>query len=159
MKIKQETAVEYRSDLDSVVNNALTLLRQSLKTHACNTFITPSHTTDYLLLTLAKEEREHFHVLFLTTQNRLIEDVRLFSGTIDGANVYPREVAKEALRLNAAAVILAHNHPSGTITPSQADKQITDKIKEGLLLLDIRMLDHVIVGGMESYSFAENGLL
>ena len=82
----------------------------------------------------------------------------MFHGTIDSALVYPREVVKEALRLNAAAVILSHNHPSGNPEPSQADKVLTQRLKEALMLVEIRMLDHVIVGGMETVSFAEKGL-
>jgi DNA repair protein RadC len=83
----------------------------------------------------------------------------LFRGTIDSASVYPREVAKRALHHNAAAVIFAHNHPSGINTPSQADKHITDKLKKSLNLFDIRVLDHFIIGDGKPYSFAENGLL
>ena len=82
----------------------------------------------------------------------------MFHGTIDSALVYPREVVKEALRLNAAAVILSHNHPSGNPEPSQADKVLTQRLKEALMLVEVRILDHVIVGGMETVSFAEKGL-
>ncbi|RIZ67494.1 MAG: hypothetical protein D0528_12040, partial [Methylococcales bacterium] len=83
----------------------------------------------------------------------------LFRGTIDGASVYPREVVKQALHHNAAAVIFAHNHPSGVTEPSQADKQITEKLKKALDLFDIRVLDHFIIGDGEPYSFAEHGLI
>jgi len=82
----------------------------------------------------------------------------MFHGTIDSASVYPREIVKEALRLNAAAVILSHNHPSGNPEPSQADKVLTQRLKEALMLVEVRILDHVIVGGMETVSFAEKGL-
>ena len=109
------------------------------------------------MISLALEEREHFHVLFLDNQHKLLLDARMFSGTIDGASVYPREVVKRALQCNANAVIFAHNHPSGICTPSHADRQITDKLKQGLATIDIRVLDHVIVGHMETYSFAEHG--
>ena len=107
---------------------------------------------------LAGFEHEVFAVLFLDTRHRLIEYREMFHGTIDSASVYPREVVKEALRLNAAAVILSHNHPSGSPEPSQADKVLTQRLKEALGLVEVRILDHVIVGGMETVSFAEKGL-
>ena len=97
--------------------------------------------------------------MFLDNQNGLIEYVELFRGTIDGASVYPREVAKEALSRNAAAIILAHNHPSGVAEPSQADQRITSRLKSALLTLDIRLLDHIIIGSNSTVSFAERGLL
>ena len=89
----------------------------------------------------------------------MIEYREMFHGTIDGAAVYPREVAKESLKLNAAAVILAHNHPSGNPEPSSADLSITQRLKEALSLLDVRTLDHLIIGGENTVSFAERGLL
>jgi len=122
-------------------------------------FITPEVVKDYLTLSLALEEREHFHVLLLNNQHKLIQDVRMFSGTIDGAAVYPREVVKLALYHNANAIIFAHNHPSGICESSQADKSITQKLKAALATLNIRVLDHIIMGHEEIYSFAEVGLL
>ncbi|MCY1366184.1 hypothetical protein D9M69_530660 [compost metagenome] len=100
-----------------------------------------------------------FAALFLDSQHRLLEYVELFRGTIDAAAVYPREVVKEALRLNTAAVIFSHNHPSGNPEPSQADKVLTQRLKEALALVDVRTLDHVIVAGDATASFAEHGLL
>ena len=97
--------------------------------------------------------------MFLDNQHRVIQLDELFRGTIDGASVYPREVVKQALHHNAAAVIFAHNHPSGVTEPSQADKQITEKLKKALDLFDIRVLDHFIIGDGEPYSFAEHGLI
>jgi DNA repair protein RadC len=99
-----------------------------------------------------------FAVMFLDNQHRLIAFEELFFGTIDSASVYPREVLKAALKVNAAALIFAHNHPSGDATPSQADKQITQRLKEALALVDIRVLDHIVVGD-SAISFAERGLL
>jgi DNA repair protein RadC len=96
--------------------------------------------------------------LFLDNRNRVITFEKMFYGTIDGASVYPREVVRMALKTNAAAVIFAHNHPSGVAEPSQADEQITQRLKEALALVDIRVLDHLIVGD-EVVSFAERGLL
>ena len=100
-----------------------------------------------------------FACLFLDNQHRVILLEELFRGTIDGASVYPREVVKQALYHNAAAVIFAHNHPSGISEPSQADKHITEKLKQALSLFDIRVLDHFIIGDGQPYSFAEHGLL
>jgi DNA repair protein RadC len=98
-------------------------------------------------------------VLVLDTQHRLIRYEELFMGTIDAAAVYPREVVKAALHYNAAAVILAHNHPSGVAEPSQADISITDKIKRALDLVDVRLLDHFVVGDGSPVSLAERGLV
>ena len=121
-------------------------------------FTSPAAVKEYLCAKLAGYEHEVFAVLFLDSQHRLIEYAEMFHGTIDSASVYPREVVKEALRLNAAAVILSHNHPSGSPEPSQADKVLTQRLKEALGLVEVRILDHVIVGGMETVSFAEKGL-
>lgn len=95
----------------------------------------------------------------LDAKHRLIQYVEMFRGTIDCASVYPREVVKEALRLNAAAVIYAHNHPSGNPEPSQADRTLTQRLKEALALVEVRSLDHIIVAGERTVSFAEEGLL
>ena len=100
-----------------------------------------------------------FCCLYLDNRHRLIAFDELFRGTIDGASVHPREVVKQALARNAAAVILAHNHPSGVAEPSQADELITQRLKEALALVDIRLLDHVIVGDGNCLSFAERGLI
>jgi len=103
-------------------------------------------------------EHEVFTVLWLDNRNRVLAFEELFRGTIDGASVHPPEVVKSALIHNAAACIIAHNHPSGVSTPSQADRTVTDKLKEALSLIDVRVLDHIIVGD-ECTSFAEQGLL
>ena len=95
----------------------------------------------------------------LTTRHRLIEYVELFRGTIDGASVHPREVVKEALARNAAALICCHGHPSGDPAPSQADELVTHRLKEALALVDIRVLDHFVIGGAQALSFSERGLL
>lgn len=102
---------------------------------------------------------EVFACLFLDNRHRVLAFEELFRGTIDGASVYPREVVKAALRHNAAAVILAHNHPSGVAEPSRADTRLTERLRDALSLVDIRVLDHVIVGEGEPVSFAERGLL
>ena len=122
-------------------------------------FSSPSETRDYLCLQLSERQREVFCCLFLDSQHRLIEYQELFVGTIDGCSVYPREVVKTSLKVNAAAVIFAHNHPSGVAEPSEADQRITERLKQALALVDIRVLDHFLIGDATVISFAERGLL
>ena len=124
-----------------------------------NALTSPEVTRAYLSAQLRGYSYEVFACLFLDNQHRVIQLDELFRGTIDGASVYPREVVKQALHHNAAAVIFAHNHPSGITEPSQADKQITEKLKKALDLFDIRVLDHFIIGDGDPYSFAEHGLI
>jgi DNA repair protein RadC len=119
----------------------------------------PVSTRRFLKSKLRRYDREVFACLFLDNQHRVIAYEELFFGTIDGASVHPREVVKRVLRHNAAAVIFAHNHPSGVAEPSQADQRITDRLKSALLLVDVRVLDHMIVGDSEVMSFAESGLI
>ena len=121
--------------------------------------IAPNRTREFLCLKLGALEHEVFAALFLDNRHRLIEYVELFRGTIDGASVHPREVVKEGLSRNAAAVIFAHCHPSGQTSPSHADELITRRLKEALALLDIRVLDHIIVAANQMVSMAEMGLL
>ncbi|WP_341659438.1 DNA repair protein RadC [Vibrio sp.] len=117
----------------------------------------PEQTKLYLVSRLRDKTREAFYILFLDNQHRVIKGEVLFEGTIDSASVYPREVVKRALDHNAAALILAHNHPSGVAEPSQADRRITRRIGDALALVDIRVLDHFVVGDGEVVSFAERG--
>jgi DNA repair protein RadC len=124
-----------------------------------NALTSPDITRAYLSAQLRGYSYEVFACLFLDNQHRVIQLDELFRGTIDGASVYPREVVKQALHHNAAAVIFAHNHPSGIAEPSAADKHITEKLKQALALFDIRVLDHFIIGDGQPYSFAEHGLL
>lgn len=126
---------------------------------ASDVMSSPQSTRRFLRHHLRSHRREVFCCLFLNSQNQLIRCEDLFWGTLDGAAVYPREVVARALQLDAAAVILAHNHPSGVAEPSQADRRITQRLQEALALMDIRVLDHLIVGAGEPYSFAEAGLL
>jgi len=119
----------------------------------------PEGTRAYLQLSLADRPFEVFGVILLDNRHRVICNAELFHGTIDGACVYPRVIARRVLESNAAAVIIYHNHPAGLPTPSQADRKITRTIVEALKLLDVRVLDHVVVGGEGSVSFAEQGLL
>jgi DNA repair protein RadC len=122
-------------------------------------FTSPRVTADYLRVRLGALDYEVFCVIYLTKRHQFIACEDLFRGTIDGASVYPREVLKEALKHNAAAVILAHNHPSGVAEPSQADLGITKQLKKVLDLVEIKVLDHIIVGGGDVTSFAERGIL
>ncbi len=119
----------------------------------------PQNVRDFLSLHLRRQKHEVFAAMFLDNRHRVIEFRTLFRGTINGASVYPREVVKEALALNAAAIIFAHNHPSGVAEPSQADVQITKQLREALELVDINVLDHFIVGDGNAVSFSERGLL
>ena len=119
----------------------------------------PRAVGEYLRLHYAGQEREVFGVMFLDNRHRLIALEEMFLGTVDGASVHPREVVKRALKVNAAAVILAHNHPSGVAEPSQADELITVRVRDALALVDIRVLDHLIVGGTSVVSLAERGLI
>ena len=119
----------------------------------------PTATGRFLKSKLRGYAREVFACLYLDNQHRLIRYEELFFGTIDGASVHPREVVKRVLFHNAAAVIFAHNHPSGIAEPSQADQRITDRLKSALLLVDVRVLDHMIVGDQQVMSFAARGLL
>lgn len=119
----------------------------------------PQQVRDYLTARLRHQQREVFCCLFLDSQHRVIACEDLFVGTLDSASVYPREVVKRALEHHAAALIFAHNHPSGIAEPSSADEHITQKLVKALGLMDIRVLDHMIVGDAEVVSFAEQGLL
>lgn len=119
----------------------------------------PALVRQYLSLRLFNLEAEVFMVLLLDARNRLIEARELFRGTLSQTVVYPREVVKAALLANAAAVIFAHNHPSGMPDPSQADRMLTDALRGALSTIDIRVLDHIIVAGSKTTSFAERGLL
>lgn len=142
---------------DEILAGARHALSLRVRRGACLT--SPKAARDYLTMRLADRGHEVFTILFLDTRHRLIDCVDLFRGTIDGASVHPREVVKEALARNAAAVILAHNHPSGVAEPSQADELITQRLREALALIDVRVLDHLIVAGPAVTSLAERGVL
>ena len=120
-------------------------------------FANPTESGRFFMEKLGGLEREVFAAVFLDTRHRLIEYAELFQGTIDGAEVHPREVIRKALRCNAAAVIVAHNHPSGVVDPSAADRVVTTRLKQALALVDVRLLDHFIVGGRQSLSMAAKG--
>jgi DNA repair protein RadC len=143
--------------LAAVVELGKRLLREEARRPA--PMNSPSAARDYLCLALAGRGHEVFTVLFLDAQHRLIACEEMFRGTLTQTSVYPREVVKQALRHNCAAVILAHNHPSGVAEPSRADEALTRALQGALALVDVRVLDHIVVAGGRSTSFAERGLL
>ncbi len=145
------------AQLQAVLEMSQRHLKQSLQKEEA--FTNPSAVKDYLTTRLRHLPHEVFCCLFLDSQHRLIEFKELFQGTIDGASVYPREVVKASLFCNAAAVIFAHNHPSGVSEPSNSDERITHKLIKALQLVDVRVLDHFIVGEGEVVSMAERGLM
>ena len=137
------------------------LVRRALAETMCerDMLASPAAVRDYLRIMLAQRDHEVFMVLFLDAQNRVIAPEEMFRGTLTQTSVYPREVVKRALSLNAAAVILAHNHPSGVAEPSRADEFLTESLRSALALVDIRVLDHIVIAGSNATSFAERGLL
>jgi DNA repair protein RadC len=142
-----------QATLELTRRHLLTTLKRS------SVLTSPDATCQYLASRLRGRQQEVFAAMFLDNRHRVIAFEELFFGTIDGASVHPREVVRRALSHNAAAVIFAHNHPSGVAEPSRADEQITRRLKEGLTLIDVRVLDHIIVGDGEMVSMAERGLL
>ena len=146
-----------RAELLAVLELARRALGQKMRERTV--FADPQSVKQYLQLHLAHKPHEVFAVLFLDAQNRLLQLDEMFQGTLTQTSVYPREVVLRALQCRAAAVVLAHNHPSGTVQPSRADEALTQTLKAALALVDVRVLDHVIVGSGEALSMAERGLL
>ena len=155
-------AYEFTTAEARLLKRAATLLTSKLRTPG-KPLTSPNLVTKaariYFTFTHAHKEAEVFSVMYLDNQNHLISIVDAFTGTVDSASVYPREIVKQALSLNAVAVVLIHNHPSGVPTPSQADIRMTARLKDALELVGTRVLDHVIIGGDTSVSFAEQGLI
>ena len=149
---------QYRpAHADEVLCHARRLLANRVQRGA--TMSSPEAVKDHLRLELGVLEHEVFCVLFLDAQHRIIALKQMFRGSVSQTSVYPREVVKEALSVNAAAVILAHNHPSGSVEPSRADEFLTQTLKTALALVDVRVLDHLVVAGADVCSFAERGLV
>jgi DNA repair protein RadC len=146
-----------RAELVAVLELARRAMAQQLKERTV--FETPDAVKHYLQLHLAGKPHEVFSVLFLDAQNRLLAMEELFRGTLTQTSVYPREIVMRALHHQAAAVVLAHNHPSGSVQPSRADEALTQTLKAALALIDVRVLDHVIVGAGEALSMAERGFM
>ena len=146
-----------QAELLAVFELARRALSQRLKEREA--FHTPGAVKQYLQLQLAHKNHEVFAVLFLDNQNRMLAMEELFRGTLSQPSVYPREVVMRALHHQAAAVVLSHNHPSGSVQPSRADEHLTQTLKASLALVDVRVLDHIIVGQGQSLSMAEQGLM
>ncbi|CQI97908.1 RadC family protein [Yersinia frederiksenii] len=159
MKITLSPTVAEMSPCEQrTIRRALNLLAKQLREPGV-AFTSTHVTRDWLRLHLTGLEREVFIVLWLDNQNRLLAQETLFTGTINSTTVHPRELVKSAMKHNAASAVLAHNHPSQLAEPSQADRQITDRLVNALGLVDVRVLDHLVVGGLDIVSFAERGWL
>ena len=158
IKTEDEPVYLTASNDNAIIERALDILRSRLREPG-EAMTSPTTVKNYLTLRLADREHEVFSVLFLDTRHRVLAFEEMFRGTIDGASVHPREVVRQALAHNAAAVIFSHNHPSGVAEPSQADRHITERLRDALELVDVWVLDHIIIGGMDSVSLAERGLI
>jgi len=143
---------------DSIIAKALAILEGRMRTPG-QSFSSPEDVKAYLRLTIGDKPHEVFVVLFLDVQNRLIACEEMFRGTLTQTSVYPREVVLQALHHQASAVVLSHNHPSGSVQPSRADESLTQTMKTTLALIDVRVLDHIIVAPNAALSMAERGLL
>ena len=147
------------ADEDVIIRQAMAILERRMRRSEATTAITsPETARRYLQLRLGRLEHEVFGMLWLDNKHRTLAIEELFRGTIDGASIHPREVVKSGLRANAAAAVAFHNHPSGDSTPSQADRQMTIRLKASLALVDIRLIDHIVIGET-CLSMAEQGLL
>ncbi|WP_332853120.1 RadC family protein [Duganella sp. S19_KUP01_CR8] len=145
------------AQLQAVMELARRAILEEIK--AGNTLSSPRAVKEYLRITFSGKDFESFHVLFLDVKNRLIDAKEMFRGTLTHTSVYPREVVKAALACNAASIMLAHNHPSGTPDPSESDLLLTRALVQAMALVDIRILDHFVVAGHQVHSFAEHGQL
>ena len=146
-----------QAQLAAVMEVARRCLREDIR--AGNALTSPGAVRDYLRMAIGSREHEVFVCLWLDAQHRVTVSEELFRGTLTQTSVYPREIVKAALRANAAAVIFAHNHPSGAAQPSRADELLTQNLKDALALVEVKVLDHFIVAGGKTLSFAERGLL
>ena len=145
------------TEQEAIIKLALDILAAR---HAPGSNLTsPTETTAYLRIKFADYKNEVFCAIFLDNRHRVLSFEEMFQGTVDGSSVQPRVVVQRALEINAAAVVFAHNHPSGIAEPSNADEQITRRLKDALALVDVRVLDHIVVGVTETTSFSERGLL
>ena len=146
-----------RSQLSAIMELARRSVGEQLQQRQA--FESPQAVAQYLQMQLAQSPREVFAVMFLDAQHRLLHYEAMFQGTLSQASVYPREVVKLALELGASAVVLSHNHPSGSVEPSRADERLTQTLKQALHLIDVRVLDHIIVAPGQACSMAERGLV
>ena len=155
--VKDENGTYVEASSEQLIAGARRSLRRQFRKGKA--IRSPADTEAFLIAELATEPNEIFCCLYLDNRHRVIKFDRAFNGTIDGTSVYPRVIVKRALELNAAAIILAHQHPSGVAEPSQADERITRRLKSALELVDIRVLDHLVIGGDSVVSLASRGLL
>lgn len=165
----EESSHQYKGSLQPFFTGAehpkCAVARELVKRWLCEelsgmtVFPEPSAVTDFLKIHFSGRQYESFVVLFLDSHNRLLAVDEMFRGTLTQTSVYPREVVKAALFHNAASVMFSHNHPTGQTDPSRADEHLTHTLKQALALVDVRVLDHLIIGGSESFSFAERGLI
>lgn len=157
MNVQEQLAQYDGLTAESVLNIASAILLQDMKKGVALT--SPKQTVEFLHTALAGRKNECFLVVYMDTKHCVIDAIEEFQGTIDGACVYPRVIAERALRLGAAAVIVAHNHPSGNSEPSISDQSITRRLKDALALLEIRLLDHFVIGEGEPVSMVSRGML
>jgi len=146
-------------DATAILQAAMRVLEERSRFGVGLTLTTPSACSSYFRMRLNGLEHEEFHVAYLDAQNQLIDVESLFRGTLSQTSVYPREIVKRALAHNAAAVIFAHNHPSGVAEPSRSDEALTAALRQALALVDVKVLDHFVIGRESAMSFAERGLL
>jgi DNA repair protein RadC len=151
------TSMLTKAEKSTVVELALAVLRE--RHRSGRSLGNSEQTKAYLQLRLATRKHEVFGALYLDNRHRIIRVVEMFNGTINGASVHPRTVVQQALEVNAAAIVLFHNHPSGVAEPSHADEAITTRLRDALALVDVRVLDHFVIAAGESVSFAERGLI
>ncbi len=161
MKVDRTLAyTHHRLDGDTTEQDVLAaaegILKKRLERHG--SIGSPTDATDFLRMRLGSLLHEEFHILWLDNRHRILDCQKLFTGTVDGASIYPREVVRAALGINASAAILAHNHPSGIAEPSAADRAITNELRDALRLVGVRILDHIVVGA-ECVSMADRGFL
>ena len=155
--VSEETTATYLSvdaEIDALLARAEILIAKKLTRAKLES---PSEARKLLIARLANRANEEMHVIFLDNRNRIIAINAMFQGTIDSATIHPRVIVQEALRLGAASCVLAHCHPSGNPEPSSADRALTSHIKQALALVDVRLLDHIVVGGTDAVSLAERG--
>lgn len=151
--------VDRRREEDAIISEALAILRRRTSRANYERANSPTEVRRLLMLAYGAEEKEHFGILWLDVKNRIIKREILFTGTLASCSVYPREVLKAGLVLNASGCILFHNHPSGEPTPSEADRLLTRRISDALGLVDMRVVDHIVVTSERAHSFAEHGEL
>lgn len=143
-----------------VIDAAKQIILDRMGDHTNNPkFTDPAHANDYLITHFEQQKYEQFGVLFLTSKHNLIADEILFNGGINSAQIYPRVVAQRALELNSSAIIAYHNHPSGDIQPSQADRDLTARLVKTLQLIDVKVLDHFVVGANQTFSMASHQMI